>query len=72
MVILFILLPKVVYLPHNTMEFFDFTHELKVNEYDQLKPKTPITRNLMGRDSSTPNTRFFHTKDIDKTTPIFW
>ena len=38
MVILFILLPKVVYLPHNTMEFFDFIHELKVNEYDQLKP----------------------------------
>ena len=38
MAILFILLPKVVYLPHDTMEFFDFTRGLKVNEYNQLKP----------------------------------
>ena len=42
MVILFLLLPKVVYLPHNTMEFFDFSRELKVNEYDQLKPCTRL------------------------------
>ena len=42
MVLLFILLPKVVYLPHNTMEFFDFICELKVNEYDQLKPGITI------------------------------
>ena len=39
MVILFIPLPKWVYLPHNTMEFFDFILELKVNEYDQLNPR---------------------------------
>ena len=38
MAILFILLPKVVYSTHNTMEFFDFTSDLKLNEYDQLKP----------------------------------
>ena len=35
---LFILPPKVVYSPHNTINFFDFTRDLKVNEYDQLKP----------------------------------
>ena len=39
MATLFILLPKLVYLPHNTMEFFDFTRDLKMNAYDQLKPK---------------------------------
>ena len=38
MATLFILLPKLVCLPHNTMEFFDFTCDLKMNEYDQLKP----------------------------------
>ena len=38
MVIFFIPLPKWVYSPHNTMEFFEFIRELKVNEYNQLKP----------------------------------
>ena len=38
MVILFIPLPKWVYLPHNAMEIFEFNRDYKVNEYDQLKP----------------------------------
>ena len=37
MVILSIPLPNWVYLPHNTLEFFEFNRELKVNEYDQLQ-----------------------------------
>ena len=47
MATLFILLPKLVCLPHNTMEFFDFTRDLKMNAYDQLQPYLGLHKKIL-------------------------